>query len=438
MKQLKKILLFTMLMGIVGTKVYAYDIEAKNEDGVTIYYNWINDKTELEVTRRFSSDYSGNIVIPNSITYEDISYSVTSIGDNAFSSCSELSAITIPNSVKSIGFSAFSDCSKLSAITIPNSVTSIGNYAFQNCSYLSSVNINDIAAWCRISFTPYYSNPLYYAHHLFLNGEEIKDLVIPNNVTSINDYVFNGCSELTSLTIPSSVTYIGAYAFSGCMRLNTIFCVNPIPFYCAKKSTFGCGTDYLRDSYDIYNYATLHVPMGSKEAYSSAFEWRYFNNIKEDMELDGQVYYANLIVQQGTTGYTRQAVKASEKYTIYIGSIGENKVNAVTFNGIDVTDNVKQGYYTTPEIKGESILSVSYEMESTNVNSTTYSNIRVKGYHGEITIDNIDEVSDVSVYTIDGKVISNMPSASGSITLQVPSEQLYIVKVGTRTYKIAL
>lgn len=273
---------------------------------------------------------------------------------------------------------------------------------------------------------------------MYLNGEEIKDLVIPNNVTSINDYVFQGCSELTSLTIPSSVTYIGAYAFNGCMRLNTIFCLNPIPFYCAKKSTFGCSTEDLRDSYDIYNYATLHVPMGSKEAYSSAFEWRYFNNIKEDMELDGQVYYANLIVQQGTTGYTRQAVKASEKYTIYIGSIGENKVNAVTFNGIDVTDDVKQGYYTTPEIKGESILSVSYEMESANVNSTTYSNIRVKGYHGEITIDNIDEVSDVSVYTIDGKVISNMPSASGSITLQVPSEQLYIVKVGTRTYKIAL
>lgn len=420
MEQLKLKILLSMLICIVGVKAFAYDIEAKNEDGVTIYYNWINDKTELEVTKpKYSNGYSGNIVIPNSITYEDKSYNVTSIG-----------------------YQAFYECKNLTGITIPSSITSIGVEAFYHCYYLSSVNINDIEAWCRISFaispSPVYSNPLYYAHHLFLNGEEIKDLVIPNNVTSINDYVFNGCSELTSLTIPSNVTYIGAYAFSGCMRLNTIFCLNPIPFYCAKKSTFGCDTDYLRDYYDIYNYATLHVPMGSKEAYSSAFEWRYFNNIKEDMELDGQVYYANLIVQQGTTGYTRQAVKASEKYTIYIGSIGENKVNAVTFNGIDVTDDVKQGYYTTPEIKGESILSVSYEMESANVNSTTYSNIRVKGYHGEITIDNIDEVSDVSIYTIDGKIISNMPSVRESIKLQVPSEQLYIVKVGTRTYKIAL
>lgn len=421
MEQLKLKILLSMLICIVGVKAFAYDIEAKNEDGVTIYYNWINDKTELEVTKpKYSNGYSGNIVIPNSITYEDKSYNVTSIG-----------------------YQAFYECKNLTGITIPSSITSIGVEAFYNCYYLSSVNINDIEAWCRISFaiSPFsdvYSNPLYYAHHLFLNGEEIKDLVIPNNVTSINDYVFNRCSELTSLTIPSSVTYIGAYAFNGCMRLNTIFCLNPIPFYCAKKSTFGCSTDDLRDNYDIYNYATLHVPMGSKEAYSSAFEWRYFNNIKEDMELDGQVYYANLIVQQGTTGYTRQAVKASEKYTIYIGSIGENKVNAVTFNGIDVTDDVKQGYYTTPEIKGESILSVSYEMESANVNSTTYSNIRVKGYHGEITIDNIDEVSDVSIYTIDGKIISNMPSVRESIKLQVPSEQLYIVKVGTRTYKIAL
>ena len=193
MEQLKQKILLSVLICIVGVKAFAYDIEAKNEDGVTIYYNWINDKTELEVTYNYNG-YSGNIVIPNSITYEDKSYNVTTIG-----------------------YHAFYECKNLRCITIPSSVTSM-NEAFYDCTYLSSVNINDIEAWCRISFAKsFYSNPLYYAHHLFLNGEEIKDLVIPNNVTSINDYVFNGCSELTSLTIPSSVTYIGANAFYGCI-----------------------------------------------------------------------------------------------------------------------------------------------------------------------------------------------------------------------------
>ena len=177
--------------------------------------------------------------------------------------------------------------------------------------------------------------------------------------------------------------------------------------------------------------------MGSGDVYGSAHDWRYFNKIKEDMEADGRVYYANLTVQQGTTGFTRQAIKASEKYTIYIGSLGQNRVNAVTFNGVDVTDQVANGYYTTPEIKGESVLSVSYET-TTSARALTLENVKVTGYNGEITIQHIDEPSDISVYTVDGKLIKSIPEAFGSANLQVPAEQLYIVKVGSRTYKVAL
>lgn len=177
--------------------------------------------------------------------------------------------------------------------------------------------------------------------------------------------------------------------------------------------------------------------MGSGEAYSSAYEWRYFNKQKEDMESNGNVYYANLTVKQGETGYTRQAIKAAETYTIFIGSIGGNKVNAVTFNGVDVTDDVKNGYYTTPEIKGESELSISYEME-TAVKSLVLNEVRVTGHEGSIRISNIDEPSAVYVYTVDGKLVENVPSALGAVSITVPSEQVFVVKVGLRTYKIAL
>lgn len=177
--------------------------------------------------------------------------------------------------------------------------------------------------------------------------------------------------------------------------------------------------------------------MGSGEVYSSAYEWRYFPKIKEDMEMNGKVYYANLTVKQGTIGYTRQPIKAAETYTIYIGSLGSDEINCVTFNGIDVTNEVRNGYYTTPQINGESVLSITYEGQ-TPVKSPTLSSVRVKGYEGTIWIENIDEPSDVYVYTTDGKLVGNIRSAQGSEILSVTPEQLYIVKVGCRTYKIAL
>ena len=145
------------------------------------------------------------ITIPNS---------VTSIGDEAFYRCSELTSITIPNSVTSIGDGVFSGCSGLTSITIPNNVTNIGDYAFAHCSILTSVTIPN-------SVTNI-------GEQAFWNCPKLTSITIPNSVTSIGDKVFYECTGLTSITIPNSVTTIGYNAFDGCRGLTSITIPNSV------------------------------------------------------------------------------------------------------------------------------------------------------------------------------------------------------------------
>ncbi|MDE5566956.1 MAG: leucine-rich repeat domain-containing protein [Muribaculaceae bacterium] len=189
--------------------------------GYSPFYEKTN-LTELTIGNSVTSisDYAFNGF--SGLTSVTIPNSVTSIGSSAFYGCSGLTSVTIPNSVTSISGYAFYGCSGLTAVSIGNSVTSIGNSAFYGCSGLTAVNITDIASWCNISFGYYDANPLYYAHNLYLNEEKVENLIIPETVRSIKDYVFYGCSGLTSVTIPNSVTSIGNNAFEGCFAIKEI------------------------------------------------------------------------------------------------------------------------------------------------------------------------------------------------------------------------
>lgn len=178
----------------------------------------------------------------NSLASVTIPKSVTTIKDYAFFDCNSLTNITIPDSVIFIGESAFGNCFRLTNIAIPDSVTSIGEDAFSS-STIENVYITDLTAWCSIDLGNSYSTPLYYGGKLYLNGELLTKLIIPDSVTSIGKYAFWRCSmtnvtlgrgitdivegvfencRLTSITIPDSVTSIGRYAFGGCSSLTSV------------------------------------------------------------------------------------------------------------------------------------------------------------------------------------------------------------------------
>ena len=193
-------LLIAVLCASIPAHAYDYIVDG-------IYYNVNKSNRTAEVTKG-DGKYKGSINIPESITYEGSSYSVTSIGKSAFRDCSGLTSVTIPNSVTSIGDYAFDDCSGLTSVTIPASVTSIGDYAFYDCSGLTSVTIpNSVTS---------------IGHSAFCDCSGLTSVTIPNSVTSIGEYAFLGCDGLTSVTIGMSVTSIGHSAFSLCSGLTSI------------------------------------------------------------------------------------------------------------------------------------------------------------------------------------------------------------------------
>ena len=180
-----------------------------------IYYNLISKANSAEVTHNpegVSGSYSGDVIVPDIITYEGKEYSVTGIGDYAFYVCRALTSITIPNSVKIIGASAFDDCDGL-----------------------SKVNISDLSSWCEIKF---FSQPLWYAKHLYIDGKELKDMEIPFSVTNISSYAFQGCEGLTSV-VTNSVTSIGEGAFYGCKNIKSLSIGNNVTNI-ENFAFFGC------------------------------------------------------------------------------------------------------------------------------------------------------------------------------------------------------
>ena len=278
----------------------------------------------------------------NTLTSVTIPAGVTDFGESAFDSCEGLTSVTCASS---ISFRAFWKCTNLTSVTLLKGVEIIGARSFAYCEALTKVNIEDIASWCAIEFN---DNPLNYAHHLFVNGQEVKELVIPEGVSEIKGGAFVGCTGLSSVNIPSSVTTIGTYAFRGCTGLSSV----NIPSSVTAIGTLafdGCtGLEEVhseitepfsidRNTFSNETYKKpLYVPYGTKTKYEATNGWKNFKNIVESensnkFEKDGVTYE---ILDDETVAITKDNnVQHTQVLPIFVLYDGKSRTVTVIGDG---------------------------------------------------------------------------------------------------------
>lgn len=274
----------------------AHDFEA---DGIFYNINGNAVTVTYKGTYYFSyvNEYNGVVVIPETVIHDGTTYLVTTIGNSAFCDCDGVTSVTIPNSVTTIGTQVFEGCTALLRVTIGDAVTTIGSQAFNGCASLLNVTIGKSVTTIGAS--------------AFHGCVALTSIDIPNSVTTIGNRAFYDCWELKSVTLGKAIATIGKDAFFSAQpqSITTVTCKAMTPPSWSNQYVFRP---------DVYQQATLHVPIGCEQAYQSSI-WSQFltiigdvnDNDSCDVNGDGEVNISDansvidVVIMGGNAGHTR-------------------------------------------------------------------------------------------------------------------------------------
>lgn len=395
----------------------------------------------------------------------------------------KITQLIIGDSVTNIGEAAFANCFYLTNVKIGKSVVDIGEAAFSGCNALSAVHIKDLSAWCKIKFDDYYSNPTHRAHHLYLNDKEIIDLVIPEDVTSIGQFAFEGCSALKSVTFNNSIVKIGGGAFSNCGGLTKLVIpescetVQPNTFLgcigleeitlpstcivcydysfedCTNIKRINCNATIPPVAYDntfsnsIYSKALLNVPDGCADTYKETDIWKKFTNITTGgviPETLKKCASPTITYSDGQLLFASETNGAKYKYTLTDTDI-KTTYTDVTDSSMDLSAcyTITAYAYAEGYMNSDEVTATLYWIKggdiSTNINQTEMRGVITQCSDGMVTVSGLANNETVQFYTTDGALLYTTMAQNGTASYAVGNSlSLIVVKIGDTSIKVKM
>ena len=306
----------------------ASDTWVVNSSGDTIWYDffgkWAKVTYKGEYSDSYKNEYSGSVVIPEKVTYKDVTYVVGVIGSSAFESCDKLTNVVIPNGVRLIQSHAFFKCFALKSVSIPDSLSVIDRRAFAGCRSLTDVTLPKKAKTIGSG--------------AFHSCVALKSVTIPDSVKEIEKEVFKHCSSLanvsisdsvkkiesdafyncslTSITIPKGVTEIKYDAFRRCIRLQNIYVEKDNPCYCSEEGVLFDKTKTKLILFPSAKSGFYRIPEGVREVESTAFNNHGLISITIPLSVKGNISFINCNKLREVYNYSDMPIK-SDGFDVY-------------------------------------------------------------------------------------------------------------------------